>query len=337
MKKNRVGKTNLRISEIGLGCSGFGNLYSEIDLLETKEIINTAYNNGIKYFDTAPHYGAGLSERRLGVDISDLPREDIVISTKVGRLLKPNDPKNLSPITADGFVNAAPFNRVLDYTYDGIMRSVEDSLQRLGVNKINILNIHDVGKETLGNEYNQHFKDAMSSGFKALDELKSAGVVDAIGLGCNEWQIMEETFKYADFDVFMLAGRYTLLEQSPIERFFPECLKRDISIIDVGIFNSGIIATGPTENAMYNYAPASDEIKNKVAKIYKICEAFGVNPIAAAIQFPHFHPAICSTAIGVRKAKNLKADLELFNVKIPHEFWVELIEQDLIHPLSPIK
>ena len=329
MKKNIIKKSNLEISNVGYGASGFGNLYRTVKTSDAIDVIKKCHEVGINYFDTAPHYGAGLSERRLGLALSelDVERSDIIISTKVGRLLEPN--KNIGKGTIDGFVNAGPFDRTYDYSYTGIMRSFEDSLQRLGTSYVDILFIHDIGSMTHGENNKELFKVAMESGYKALDELKSAGLVKAIGLGTNEWQVQQETFKYADFDCFMLSGRYTLLEQTA-ESFLDQCVEKNVSIIAAAIYNSGILATGPKEGAYYDYEPAPEYILKKVEQIFDLCHKFNVAPTTAAIQFPFVHPAVVSVMQNTMKFKNIEKINAMLDYKIPSEFWSELTKSGLV-------
>jgi D-threo-aldose 1-dehydrogenase len=291
---------------------------------------------GIGYFDTAPHYGFGLSESRLGESFASLSASPI-ISSKVGRLLVPCDSKDS---LRHGFANTPALEPVFDYSYDAVMRSFEESLRRLRKDKIDILFAHDLGRMTHGEEHQKHFRDFMDGGYKAMQQLKSAGVVKAIGLGANEWQICADALNHGDFDGFLLAGRYTLLEQTACENFFPLCEKRNAWVVLGGPFNSGILATGVKHRhqqpVYYNYEAAPDSIINRVADLEKVCEEFSVPLAAAALQFPAAHPQIVSVLAGLATAEQVNDAVKLMQTKIPVEFWQALGEKGLVHELAPL-
>jgi D-threo-aldose 1-dehydrogenase len=300
---------------------------------DAREVIRHAWDAGLRYFDTAPIYGHGLSERRLGESLRAFPRDEYVLSTKVGRLLKPVPEGG---VTSFFWVDMPPFDVVHDYSYDGCMRSFEDSLQRVGVSRIDILFIHDIDTFTHGIELQKvHFRTAMDSGYKALEKLRSEGVVKAIGVGCNEWQVCEAALRERDFDCFLLAGRYTLLEQDALDTFLPLCEQRNVSVVLGGGFNSGILATGAIKGAHYNYSEASPEILARVARIEAVCATFDVSLASAALQFVLAHPAIATNIPGTRSKKHLDENVALIGRPIPVEFWAALKKERLIRDDAP--
>lgn len=322
METNTLGNTGLKLTKIGFGASGLGNLYREITTHQAEEAVENIWDMGCRYYDVAPHYGAGLAERRLGLCLHNYDRNDYVLSSKVGRILKPRfEPGEQLP---DDFPHEGPFNRYYDYSYSGIMRSYEDSCQRLGTNHLDIILMHDIGSYTHGDQHDELFKIAIEGGYKAMDELRSQGLVKAIGMGCNEHDVFKQAMPYTDFDCFMLAGRYTLLDQTADDGFLDDCIRKNISIIAAGIFNSGIMATGPVKGAYFNYAPASDEILAKVTTIYKMCDKYEVSPIAAAIQFPFRHKSTVSVLLNALSGKHMINNMHHLSASIPTEFWEEI-------------
>lgn len=309
------------------GTASFGNLYREIDPSSVNDTLEGAWNLGYRYFDTAPFYGFGLSERRVGDFLRTKNPDDYVLSTKVGRILHPDSSYHPA---REGFINALPFRPEYDYSYDGIMKSFEHSLQRLGLEKIDILYMHDIGRVTHGDDHERQMKIAMSGGYKALDELRSANLVKCIGLGVNEYEVCEEAMDYGDWDCFLLAGRYTLLEQEPIKTFIPKCKDRGSKIVVGGVFNSGILATGAKAGAKYNYEDAPQEILNKVKKIEDICKKFNITLTQAAIQFPLLQENVSSILVGSAKLKHFESPLRDEEVKIPFEFWETLVKENLM-------
>ena len=295
--------------------------------------MTTAWARGFRYFDTAPHYGQGLSERRVGDALRSLGVNDYVLSTKVGRLLRPAG----YATERHGFVSPMPFDIQYDYSYDGIMRSFEDSLQRLGLDRIDILLMHDIGALTHGANHDRLFPIAMDGGYRAMDELRQSGQVSAIGLGVNEYQVCEQAMEYGEWDCFLLAGRYTLLEQEPLDRFLPKCIERGCSIIIGGAYNSGILATGVQGPGPfhYDYGPAPEHVFKKVASIENLCLEFGVPMAALALQFPLAHAAVASVIPGVGRARLVEQTLKLYATHIPDELWSALAEQELIREDAP--
>ena len=289
------------LTRMGFGGAPLGNLYRKISEDDAQSALEAAFEAGIRYFDTAPQYGLGRSEMRFNLAIQQFGREEIRLSTKVGRLL---EDCALDEVTPEAFVDVPLKRIVYDYTYDGVMKSFETSKERLGVSGVDILFVHDVDIFTHGS---QEASDAKvrelfeGRGYRALEELRNAGDALAIGVGVNEWQVCQKLMDLGDFDCFLLAGRYTLLEQDALETFLPSCLERDVGIILGGPYNSGILATGPVAGAKYNYSDAPEDIKNLVGKIEKVCHSHGVRLIEAALQFVFGHPAVKTVIPGCRR------------------------------------
>ena len=329
----RLGNTPLHMPSLGFGAAPVGNLYRAMSDTEANSTLDAALTQGINYFDTAPHYGFGLSETRLGQAFAD-KREQLIISTKVGRLLVATDS---TEAVRHGFANAPALEPVFDYSYDAVMRSFEASLQRLQTNRIDILFAHDLGSLTHGEQHPHHFREFMNGGYRAMHELRAAGVVQAIGLGTNEWQVCEQALAHGDFDGFLLAGRYTLLEQSACESFLPLCAKRGASVILGGPFNSGILASGVRGGGpfYYNYEQAPQNIIARVAQLEIVCEEFSIPLAAAALQFPGAHPQVCSVIAGLASPAQVEQSIKWMNYPIPQEFLNRLREQNLIHSEAP--
>lgn len=327
-----IGKTGVSITELGFGGAPIGNLYAPLSEEDAHATVRRAYKSGVRYFDTAPYYGHGLSEHRLGQALRNIPRDDYVISTKVGRLLQPEDPANIPP---GQFPECLPFRPVFDYSYDGVMRSIEDSLQRLGTHRIDIILIHDVDHWTHGAETDLRFREIMDGGYKALTELRAQGVIKAIGCGLNEWEACEKFARAADFDCFLLAGRYTLLHQESLDSFLPLCVEKDIKIIIGGPYNTGILATGAIEGAYYDYAQATEEIMEKVRRIENVCARHDVPLATAALLFPLFHPAISCVIPGARTAAEIDRSYKTYNKTVPNSLWSDLKQEGLIRSDAP--
>ena len=326
----QVGRTDLRVTEMGLGTATLGGRRYTIPIADGIAIARAAWNSGIRYFDTAPFYGVGAAEHVIGDALRTEDRDSWVLSTKVGRLLKPYKGPGKSP---DAGFSPMPFQVAYDYSYDGIMRSVEDSCQRLGLAKHDILLAHDLGVYEHGAEAAAiHMKAFCDSGYRAMDELRRTGVCKAIGLGVNEKAVIMEVMAFGDFDVFLLAGRYTLLEQAPLDDLLPLCEKRGASIIVGGPLNSGILAGRDT----WNYAKAPDEIVDRVKRMQAICDSHAVPLPAAAMQFPLAHPAICAIIPGPRDAAEFDTNVPLFTHKIPGALWSDLKTAGLIRQDAPV-
>jgi D-threo-aldose 1-dehydrogenase len=318
----------IQLPKLGLGCAPLGGLLSGVSSDDATGVLDTALARGVRYFDTAPYYGFGLSERRVGDAIRGHP--DVILSTKVGRLLKPGLPADPA---AFGWPEPLPFHPVFDYGYDGVMRSFEDSLQRLGRDRIDILLLHDIGPftHTDPEEERRHFRDAMSGGYRALDELRRAGRVKAIGIGVNEVDVSLRTLDHGDWDVFLLAGRYTLLEQTPLERLFPECERRGTRIVIGGPYNSGILVGGRN----WNYAEAPADLQARVLKIRGVCDSHGVPLPAAALQFCLAHPVVDTVIPGARTRRELLQALEWMETAIPDALWEDLKREGLLAAAAP--
>ena len=329
-EKRRVGRTSLEVTSLGLGTATMGGSRIPVKQHDGEAIVAAAWRAGIRYFDTAPFYGVGAAERRVGDALRDELRDSWVLSTKVGRLLRPRS--NAAPST-DGRLAPLPFGVVYDYSYDAIMRSVEDSYQRLGLAKIDILYVHDIGVYQHGEEENaRHLSALRNSGYKALDELRRTGVVSAIGIGVNEKEVLLEALEFGDWDAFLLAGRYTLLEQGPLQDLLPKCVERGTSIVVGGPLNSGILAGRDT----WNYASAPAEIVARVQQIEAVCNSHSVPLPAAALQFPLAHPAVCAIIPGPRSVEEFDANLELFTRQIPPALWSDLKVAGLLDEDAPV-
>jgi len=336
LPKRRVGKTKLEVTTLGLGGAPMGGFRATIPDAEAVALTDAGYDAGIRYFDTSPFYGYGRSELRMGAALREKPRGDFVLSTKVGRILHAMKPGEKPP--ADFRENGLPgFAPTFDYSYDGVMRSLEHSHHRLGLSKIDIALIHDVDFWTIKDRevLNQRFKTVMDSGFKALDELRKAGVIGAIGVGINESDTSLRFIQAGDFDCMLLAGRYTLLEQGALEAFLPECVKRSVSVILGGPYNSGILTGGVKAGATHDYVPAGQPLIDKAQKIEAVCKRHGVELGAAAMQFPLFHPALCSVIPGALSSAEVRQNVGRMSVKIPSDLWSELKREKLLDPAAP--
>lgn len=331
--KNKFGRVDLDVTAFGFGTAPIGNIFREIDEETSDAMFQSAWDADIRYFDTAPMYGHGLSELRTGHSLRWKDREDFVLSSKVGRILKPT---KRSEIDFFPWNNAAPFTSHFDYTYDGIMRSFEDSLQRLALERMDICFIHDIDVFTRGDQQPDVFEQAMDGAWKALSSLKDQGLVKAIGVGVNEWEVCHAALERRDFDCFLLAGRYTLLEQNSLDKFLPLCEERGAAVVVGGGFNSGILATGAVEGAKYNYAPAPNEIMERVRKIEAVCREHAVPLPAAALQFVVAHPAIPTFMAGTRTVAQLEQNLKWFSSPIPAEFWADLKAKRLLREDAPV-
>ena len=325
--KRQVGRTQLHVTELGLGCATLGGSRVEVARHAAEEVVAAAWEAGVRYVDTAPFYGVGQAERAVGDAMRDHPRGDWVLSTKVGRLLKPN----ATGVHGDGRTHPLPFDPVYDYSYDGIMRSVEDSYQRLGLAKIDILYVHDIGRYQHGDAHPGHMKTLRESGYRALRELRDAGAVSAIGIGVNEREVLLEAMEWGEWDAFLLAGRYTLLEQAPLNDLFPKCAAAGTSIVVGGPLNSGILAGRDT----WNYGTAPPDVVARVNAIRAICDSHKVPLPAGALQFPLAHPAVAAIIPGPRNAAEFGQNLDLLAHPIPAALWSDLKQAKLLHPDAP--
>ncbi len=332
--KRALGKTALEVSQVGFGGAPLGNLFAALSEEVAQETVQAALAAGIRYFDTAPFYGQGLSEHRLGAALRNVARGDYVLSTKIGRLLVPGE---RHAAVDENFCNALPFDAPFDYSYDGTMRSFEDSLQRLGTNRIDILLIHDVDVWTHGSREaaDARFDEVMAGGYRAMVKLRDEGVIGAIGAGLNEWQACQRFAERGDFDCFLLAGRYTLLEQEALESFLPLCEARNISIVIGGPLNTGILATGAVDGALYDYKPAPPDILARVHAIEAVCARHDVALPAAALQFPLHHPAVATIIPGARTPDEITRNAVTLAAEIPAALWAELKAEGLLRAGAP--
>ncbi|MEM9584278.1 MAG: aldo/keto reductase [Pseudomonadota bacterium] len=329
MDKREIGRTGLTVDVLGLGGAPLGGNFVDLRYSQAAELINAAKAAGIGYFDTAPWYGFGRSERVMG-DV--LRGSDYILSDKVGRLLVPGGVDNPAEF---GMVAPLPFHVVYDYSFDGIMRAFEDNLQRLGLDRIDILLAHDIGAFQHGDENTRHFRDLAEGGYRAMDELRSSGQIKAIGLGVNENQVCLDALGIGDWDVFLLAGRYTLLEQTALDALFPACREAGTTIICGGPFNSGILVGRDT----WNYAKAPEDVVRSARALADEAEAFEVPLAAAALQFPLGDALVSSVIPGPRDKKELEQIFEWFQADIPAEFWSTLKSKGLLREdaLVPVK
>lgn len=301
----------------GFGGAPIGNLFSAISDGEAVEAVEAAWAAGIRYFDTAPHYGLGLSERRLGEALRAHPRDQYTLSTKVGRLLVPSSGGGCDE---QGFDVPASYSRVWDFSRDGVLRSIEESLQRLGHDSVDIVLIHDP---------DDHWTEAVGEAYPALAELRDQGVVKAVGVGMNQWEMLAGFVKETDVDLIMLAGRYTLLDQSGAAELLPMCVERGVSVLAAGVFNSGLLATHDATGT-YNYGPAPDALVERARRIAVVCERYGVTLPQAALAFPSRHPAVVSVIAGARSAAEVERNAALAASPVPDDLWTALIEESLI-------
>jgi D-threo-aldose 1-dehydrogenase len=330
LETRRIGRTALEVTTLGLGTATLGGSRIQISFEERDAIVRTAWEAGVRYFDTAPFYGVGAAERAVGDALRERKRGDWVLSTKVGRLLRPRSAWT-DPMEAWG--RPMPFEVVYDYSYDGIMRSMEDSFQRLGLAHIDILLVHDIGRYQHGAAaHPELMRSLRDSGYRALEELRSSGAVSAIGLGVNEREVCLEALSFGDWDAFLLAGRYTLLEQAPLDDLLVQCVARGTSIIVGGPLNSGILAGRDT----WNYAAAPADVVTRVQAIRAVCDRHNVPLPAAALQFPLAHPAVAAIIPGPRTPAEFTENLELLQRKIPAGLWEELRHEGLMHKDAPV-
>ena len=324
----QVGRTPLRLTVLGLGTGTLGGHRIPVTREEGEAVIKAAWSAGVRYFDTAPFYGFGKACRIVGDALRELPREDWVLATKAGRLLRPQT----NPGAPGALRRPMPFEDVFDYSYDGIMRSFEDSLQRLGLARIDILYVHDIGARQHGKDAHPGIMRAFrDSGYRALEQLRSSGQLAAIGIGVNEWEVLLEAIDWGDWDVFLLAGRYTLLEQTALDDLFPQCLRSGISVVVGAPFNTGILAGRDT----WNYRPAPPEIVDRVKRIRAICDSHQVPLVAAALQFPLAHPAVAAILPGPRSVEEFEANAKLLQYPIMPSLWADLRNAGLLHPDAP--
>lgn len=325
-----------KLTLLGFGSAPLGNLYSAISDETAESAVDAAWAAGIRFYDTAPQYGFGLAEERIGRALAKRPRGEFVLSTKVGRILEDCAPEEVPQIN---FIDTPSRTFRYDYSYDGVMRSFEASLERLGLDRMDVLLVHDVDAYTHGS---REASDARvrelfeSGGYRALATLKAEGTVASIGAGVNEWEVCQMLLERCDFDCFLLAGRYTLLEQHALDSFLPLCEARDVGIIAGGPFNSGILATGPVPGAHFNYAPAPRPILDRTRALQTACERHGVPLAAAALQFVSAHPSVKCVLAGANTQAQVEANKRLLELAIPAALWADLKQQGLVQAEAPV-
>lgn len=320
--KARIARTRLEVTRLGMGSGALGGLYEEVAEGVAGAAVEKALALGLNYVDTAPLYGHGLAERRVGEVLRKRPRDEFVLSSKVGRLLMPTQ----STVKSFWFTRPDPFEPVFDYSYDGVMRSVEESLKRTGLDRIDILYIHDP---------DDHYDEALRGACPALYKLRGEGTVSAIGAGMNQAAMLARFAREGDFDCFLLAGRYTLLDQSALEDLLPLCVHKAISVVIGGPFNSGILAGGAVSGAKFDYNDAPPEVQERVRRLNEVCNRHHVSMKAAALQFPLAHPAVASVIPGARSAQEVEESFRLMAAPIPDAFWQELRDEQLLSPEAP--
>lgn len=334
---NRLDNGGLTFTEIGFGTAPLGNLYRAITDEDARATLDAAWAGGVRYFDTAPLYGLGLSETRLNAFLRGKPRQDYVLSTKVGRLIQPCAPEFQAGVGK--WFDVPQRREHYDYSYDGVMRSFEQSFARLGVDRVDILYVHDLcifshgSKEASDRRIEEFFG---ARGYDAMISLRDQGLVKAIGGGVNEWEVCQTLAERGDFDLFLLAGRYTLLEQTALDSFLPLCEKRGIGIVTGGPYNSGILATGARPGAYYNYDPAPQPILDRVNAIEAVCKDHGVRMVDAAFQFPLRHPTHVAVIPGGQGVSEMHANLQAAQAKIPAELWAALKAKGLMREDAPV-
>lgn len=332
---DRIGNGGITFTELGFGTAPLGNLYRAVSDEDANATLDAAWATGCRYYDTAPLYGLGLSETRLNPFLRGKKRDDYVLSSKVGRLMRACPPEQRTGIGK--FFDTPSRQEVFDYSYDGVMRSFEASLERLGVDRIDILFVHDVDIFTHGSKEasDRRIEEFMRSGYYGLLSLRDQGAIKAFGGGINEWQVAQTLAERGDFDLFLLAGRYTLLEQEALTSFLPLCQKRGIGIVLGGPYNSGILATGPKPGAYYNYSEAPKDILERVAGIEAVCKRHGVRLIEAALQFPLLHPSVVSVIPGGQRPSEVESNRALLDAKPPAALWADLKKEGLMRADAP--
>lgn len=313
VERRPLGRTGLEVTALSFGCAPIGGLFHRVGDDQAAETLEEAWRLGLRYFDTAPLYGLGLAEARLGRLLATKPRDEFVVSTKVGRLIRP---ARDIPSKDDTSVWVESTDRVpvFDFSHDGVLRSVEESLRRLGLDRIDILLIHDP---------DDHHDEAIAGAYRALDRLRHEGVINAVGAGMNQTEMLVRFAREVDFDCFLVAGRFTLLEQPALDELLPLCLEKGIAVIAGGVFNSGLLAD-PRPGSTYNYAPAPPELIERARRLGEVCNRHGVSLKAAALQFPLTHPAVATVLTGARTASEVAENVQLFGSPVPEELWEEL-------------
>jgi len=325
LRQVTLGRSGVAVTSIGFGGAPIGNLYEAVDDATAEGAVSAAWDGGVRFFDTAPHYGLGLSELRLGRALAGHSRAGYAISTKVGRLLVPADGRGRD---TDGFEVPATFRRVWDFSADGVRRSLETSLDRLGLDRVDVALLHDP---------DDHWREAVEEAYPALHELRADGVVGAIGAGMNQWRMLADLVAATDLDAVLVAGRYTLLDQSALDVLLPACEARGVSVIAAGVFNSGLLATPePRPGAAYDYAPGPLALVERAGRIAAVCERNGVTLPQAALAFPRGHPAVATMLVGMRSAAEVARNLALAASPVPSALWEELAAEGLLRADAPV-
>jgi D-threo-aldose 1-dehydrogenase len=330
----RLGRTDVEVTELGFGGASIGELFDRVPERDAVDTIQAAWDAGVRYFDTAPWYGRGLSELRTGSGLRDHPRTDYALSTKVGRYLRPSDG---GAYERGPWVGGSPNEVVFDYSYDGIMRSVEQSRLRLGITRFDVAFIHDLDRLYFDKAtWEAHFRDLASSGWKALDELRSSGQIRAVGAGINALGLIPRFLEALDLDAFLIAMPYTLLKQEILDEELPAAAARGVGFVIGAVFQSGILATGAVEGAVADYAPATPDVLDRVRRIEAVCAAHGVPLPAAALQFPLGHPAVASVIPGAFHPDQVRRNVMAFRHRIPADLWAELKAEGLLRADAPV-
>jgi len=327
MQKRKLGKTDIELSAIGFGGAPIGDLFENLQDENCYKVLENCFEKNINHFDTSPYYGNGLSEQRLGYFLKKIPKNKYYLSTKVGRYLTPEKEENIDRGKWAGGLNFIPN---IDYSYDGVMKSFEQSLHRLATSKIDICLIHDVDRYTHGDQVDHYFKIAMSGAYKAITQLKEEKIIKAIGIGVNDADMCKRFAEAGDFDCMLLAGRYTLLDQSALDDCIPIAEEKKIGIILGGVFNSGILAKGVGEDITYFYQTIPDNIKKKYNEISIICERYDVSVKSAALQFCYANKNISSMVIGMDRVNQINNNISSLSKKIPNDLWEELKNKNII-------
>ena len=332
--RRRIGRTDVEVTELGFGGASIGELFDRVPERDAYDSIAAAWDAGVRYFDTAPWYGRGLSELRTGSGLRDHPRADYALSTKVGRWLRPasDDVFERGP-----WVGGAPNEVVFDYSYDGIMRSVEGSRLRLGITRFDLALIHDLDRLYFdAPTWDSHFRDLTTSGWKALEELRDSGQVRAVGAGINALGLIPRFLEALDLDAFLVAMPYTLLRQEILDEEFPAAAARGVGFVIGAVFQSGILATGAIEGAMSDYAPATPDVLERVRRIEAVCARHGVPLPAAALQFPLGHPSVAAVIPGAFHPDQVRRNVAAFRHPIPADLWAELKHEGLLRADAPV-
>lgn len=329
----RLGRTGLPVSTLGFGGAPLGDLYARLDEATAVATVEEALRSGVTLLDASPLYGHGLAEHRIGAALRRVPGARVVLSTKVGRVMDPFAPRG----DGSGYLGGLPHGARFDYSADGALRSLEQSLLRFGTDHVDIALIHDVDVWTHGPAMiEQRFAEAMGGAYRALERLRGEGVVKAIGVGINEADLCARFARAGDFDAMLLAGRYSLLEQPALDEFLPLALEKGIGVMLGGVFNSGILASGPVPGATYNYRPAPPEILARVGHIQRICERHGVSLFSAALQFALGHPAVASVVLGAVRPEEVRQQVAALAAHAPATLWAELKAEGLMNPAAPV-